>query len=607
MRLVSFSVEGYRRFGTAQVVPVLGKMTAFIGPNQAGKTSILDALSRLNDEDPFPLRDRPRGNSPAERPTIDATFTLDDGDLSAIAPLDPDHLVRAITVTKDPDGDLLMDFHPGVPDRPTYERRQLAAFVSMFVDHLDTDEFGWTDSERETLQPAQAALGSQKESLDEDALQTIMTLADYLSDLPVPSNELEEGAPEAKVALHAQTEQDHERFKKYAAMLSRRLRALHQVESDPTPTRLIADVLWKRVPEFERFDERHRRLRHEYELDSIDLEDEIALANLLILADLDLEAVKAAVAEGDDTRRRGLYEQANETLKERFSSRWSQADIEVSLEIDPSRLLIFMKARGSSTYARLDEQSDGLRIFLALLTFLYRRAEDQRTILMVDELETHLHYDAQSDVVQVMYEQDVAQQVIYTTHSIGCLPRDIGSSIRAVSTVGHQRSEVISNIWRKDVGFRPLMIGLGASGMSFTPLRSTLLCEGLSDAILLPAILRLCDPEDEVRYHVAPSISAVGDFTETDLGDSPHFTAAFVDGDAAGDGHAQRLSAVLLPERIVSLSTFLGPDSVIEDLIKADLYHELVLAEIELHSGGHGSLLTLTDLGDRNRPRRLRD
>src|SRR6266545_878015 len=58
-----------------------------------------------------------------------------------------------------------------------------------------------------------------------------------------------------------------------------------------------------------------------------------------------------------------------------------------------------------------------MRAFIALLAYTALHGEGPPPVLLIDEAETHLHYAAQADLVQVMTEQTAAAQIIYTTHS----------------------------------------------------------------------------------------------------------------------------------------------------------------------------------------------
>lgn len=58
MMLVAFSIEGYRRFVAKTSVKLHGRLIALVGPNEAGKTSLLTAIAHL---------DKPESFQPTER------------------------------------------------------------------------------------------------------------------------------------------------------------------------------------------------------------------------------------------------------------------------------------------------------------------------------------------------------------------------------------------------------------------------------------------------------------------------------------------------------------------------------------------------------------
>ena len=96
-------------------------------------------------------------------------------------------------------------------------------------------------------------------------------------------------------------------------------------------------------------------------------------------------------------------------------------DVRVYLHVDGTVLHIFARNAGGRLIP-IAERSAGLRQFVALLAFIEHEAADEDVILLVDEAEAHLHYDAQADLVRVFSKQTVADKIIYTTHSAGCLP-----------------------------------------------------------------------------------------------------------------------------------------------------------------------------------------
>jgi predicted ATP-dependent endonuclease of OLD family len=90
-----------------------------------------------------------------------------------------------------------------------------------------------------------------------------------------------------------------------------------------------------------------------------------------------------------------------------------------------------------------------MRAFIALMAYTAVRAPGQHPpILVIDDAETHLHYAAQADLIKVLSEQTAASQVVYTTHSAGCLPEELGTGVRVVLPLeGSERSTVANSFW----------------------------------------------------------------------------------------------------------------------------------------------------------------
>jgi hypothetical protein len=115
--------------------------------------------------------------------------------------------------------------------------------------------------------------------------------------------------------------------------------------------------------------------------------------------------------------------------------------------------------------------------------------------------------------VQVLESQEQAAKVIYTTHSAGCLPQDLGRGIRIIVPILEtDDSKVINWFWTEELegtGFSPILIGMGASALAFASTRRAVIAEGASDAILLPTLLREAAEIDRLDYQVAPGLANV--------------------------------------------------------------------------------------------------
>ena len=133
--------------------------------------------------------------------------------------------------------------------------------------------------------------------------------------------------------------------------------------------------------------------------------------------------------QGDLSRATSLTEAANHRLTEQLD-KWTQEKTTVRLTAGggDGRQMTISIGSVERQFFPPDQRSEGLRWFLGLLAFLHVsvRAE-QGVVLLVDEAELHLHYDAQADLISELAQQSRVRSVIYTTHSAGCLPPDLSA------------------------------------------------------------------------------------------------------------------------------------------------------------------------------------
>ncbi len=125
-----------------------------------------------------------------------------------------------------------------------------------------------------------------------------------------------------------------------------------------------------------------------------------------------------------------------------------------------------------------------------------------------------VHYDAQADLIQTFTSRDLTSQVIYTTHSAGCLPEDMGLGVKLVVPNGDsedvETSRIENKLWSSDaLGFSPLLYGMGANTMAFFPTRRAVVVEGQSDMLLLPTIFRQATKAEFNGFQIVPGLANV--------------------------------------------------------------------------------------------------
>jgi len=318
-----------------------------------------------------------------------------------------------------------------------------------------------------------------------------------------------------------------------------------------------------------------------------------------------LDRTSGGSRDGDVGTVHLVKEEVNQRLRSDFEISWAQSDVWVEIDTDGSTLRLLVSAEGASDFTPLDFRSDGLRWFVALQAFLAQRGAE-RAILLIDEVETHLHYAAQADLIDVLTNQTDVQQVVYTTHSVGALPPDLGCGVRAVvPIVGKQRSRIDNSFWTGGPGYTALLFGVGAETLAFAIPRCLVIAEGASDAVLLPTLLREAMGLQELPYRIAPGLSNTSADRFRALEEEAGRVTYLVDGDAGGLTLCDDLLAVdVEPARVKILE---GADwETPEDLLVEEVYFEAVMAELEPYLEP-GTTLPTDLLNTKGRAKRVAD
>jgi predicted ATP-dependent endonuclease of OLD family len=565
MRLMSVTLERYKRFEERTVIDVAGDVVALVGPNEAGKSTILDALLALDDKDDITRREKTRDADGITR--IRAGYVLDEADRAALADIPGGGEVRWWTLEKWAQGDesgRYFALHP-VPKRDLRPRHQLAAALQGFA-------------EEEELVPRFGSVGNVViGDIYPRVLAALSSADDTLSEAQIEEVRLFAGTMFAFGDICAEPEPDSTNQYVSPAFCAL-LRQLQEYNEGVSPHTQAGRILVSRRPTSVMFTEEDRDLRSTYELSKVANSPPPALENVLRLAGLDVRALARAIDEGDSGRRVTLLDRANTTLRDIFQSTWKQADLTVMLALHETVLEILVSIPGGG-YNEMHERSAGLRTFVALRAFLAGKDIDTPPILLVDEAEQHLHYDAQADLIDLFTEQHLAAKVIYSTHSAGCLPRDLGNGIRVViPTLGRERSRVENSVWSGGkAGFTPLIYGMGATTFAFLPARFVVLGEGPSDAMLYPTLFREALELRNLDFQVAPGLASVPPVGMASLTGEGGQVVFLTDGDKDGERYRKTLAAQGVgAAQLIGLDAEFPASTQLEDLVDPALYVDVV-------------------------------
>lgn len=559
MRLVWLELNRYGRFETASL-NVDARVVAVLGANETGKTTILRGLAELDHGDPVDPRTLTRGFDAPVDPTCEAWFLLDEDERRRVTEAVPAaHVSRWYILQKRAAGGRTHRLEP----RPQRNLARRAAVADSLGKLLSTKWAGF--DEQAELRTLLAEVGPVLSS-------TSGTLSNEELDLLREAAELLRG-------------EDRDAPKRRERTIGE-LELLIEDEALADPNDIALDIVGEWQPRILMFKGAARTLKSQYDLASEAGKPPLALANLAKISGLSLTALRDAVAAGRPEVAEDLIYKANDRLRTLFGAAWGQSDIEVRFGTDTNTLHLLVRSDSGALH-RVAERSDGLKIFVALVAFVLANSAN-RPVLLIDEAEQHLHWDAQADLVGMLHRQDQVAQVIYTTHSPGCLPQDLGAAVRLVVHADNEpdRSRVVNSIWTEGPGFAPLLLGMGASTAAITPARRALVAEGATEFLLLATLLRQGTGKDYLDFQVVPGLAEAGDSDLFELDLAAARVAYFADGDASGTRLRTRLRAQRVPDyRVVTLPGGM----VVEDLVSADALCAAITEELR-RSGTIGML-----------------
>src|SRR3954471_6881717 len=241
------------------------------------------------------------------------------------------------------------------------------------------------------------------------------------------------------------------------------LRELHERDSAGDPVATARGILFGRRPRILWFDESWRQLESQFDVISGPISP--AMRALFDLIEFDLDELRNAISRENEPLITELIDKANDGFNTLFTGRWRQSRLRARVDRNGEIVLVYVHSAGGRLIP-IAERSEGLRQFIALQAFVESEAQGQNVILLVDEAENHLHYDAQADLVQMFSVQTVVEKVIYTTHSAACLPTDLGTGIRVIEPFGPEdkgredweHSRIRNAFWSTGPGFSPLLM-----------------------------------------------------------------------------------------------------------------------------------------------------
>jgi predicted ATP-dependent endonuclease of OLD family len=558
MNLQSINISGFKRFNKSGNLSLNSKLVALLGANEAGKSSVLQALKLLENNNAISPNNISRHN--ADETMIKARYFLSKEDLGSIGIGDSSWL----TIKKPVSGKLEYILTPRLSPRDITGRTSLISEIQTISEDKEVIEElnKLNKSIPKQLEQLTSYLINKDEDLPQNIKQNINSIKQQF---------------QSNIKDKEETKEEIIKIK----LLSEHLDELIKFENKLNPTDEAISILKQNVPKFLDFTAEERDLKATYTIDqNLISKQPNPLANLIKLSGLNLKKIFDAIAPKNNGIINTEIGKANKQLAKSFKDTWTQSDIQVAFYVDTNilEIQVINNTKEDEEYTALAERSDGLRQFVALKSFILSE-KVTKPILLIDEAELHLHYDAQADLVQMLTKQDVADKVIYTTHSAGCLPEDLGNGVRLIVPNDENFTSKIQNkFWDGDKnGFSPLLIGMGAKTLAFFPIRRALMVEGVTEILLLPTLFREVSESDYLGFQIIHGLSETAPIEIPSLDNSGTHVSYLVDADDGGRKVKQKLIDNGIDEsKIFDMGCDGDSDYMIEDFINCELYTQAV-------------------------------
>lgn len=550
--MIPYKVEifGFKRFEEASVI--LDKnLIAFVGPNEAGKTSFFKALLSIENNLRFSDDELTKDFNRENDLVIRIDYLLEHEEKNLLEKHGGSGRVSFYRIEKSVSGNFNYQLIGNV-QRQKKSRFELKTLIEKLLLRKRilkiADQTSGTDNQFTTNLENLNSLDWKEDNLSIDFFDLLESINQFFE------NHLDLFNSQDQVFIND--------F--YSKSLS-----VIEFEKKKHPSSSLLEELHSYRPSFVEFTNQERQLKGFYNLNELK-QKPIALVNLLQLAQINISEIINAIEKKNDTKRIEIIDKANKTLKNKFSS-WSQSEVFPRIHIEINSLKIVIDSEIGINH--LKDRSDGLRQYISMKAFLEKRQDHIKPILLIDEAEMHLHYSAQANLVQDFEKQQMVNSIYYTTHSAGCLPSDLGTGIRVLEPLYFEdkdsgKSIIRNSIWRNDAGFSPLLLAMGASIFAFTPARKAIIAEGPSDTILLPRIFREGTGKKFLDFQVAPGIATVSKEAVLELELEAAKEVFLVDGDEGGTHNKEKLIQGGIGEKKIFQLPF---NTTTEDFIKPEI------------------------------------
>lgn len=571
MQAKRFRVRNFRNIDDSGWVS-LDQVTAFVGRNESGKTTLLKAFHKFNPATPEPydpMREFPRdrymrdyvgrGSKGGDWPVCSVAFTFTDelkAEIAALLPPDQNPPNEAIA-TRYYDGSIAFEYEPALAEAPlsaepvlaglkafasgarrlaapapeqeeatSATRNVLAQWASQWQDQIKGSVDLRNDAGAKALAKLKAEAESKSNPQTADLVEALHGAIDPVLEaakagpfLPKLNKLIESALP---VLIY---------FENYGVLDSAIYlpRFLEDLQREPNnPRARTINAMFKHV--------------------ALDAKD---------IAELGTEEARAQRQSGQqpnaetvakDQRRKEeraiRLNSASNDISTRFSDWWSQRRHKIRYHADGDYFRIWVADdRRPDVEIELEARSKGFQWFFSFyLVFLVESEEGHKdAILLLDEPGLNLHPTAQQELLGFFERLAEKNQLVYTTHSPFLVDGEHVYRVRPVTEDSTGHSRISADTWPKDrETIFPLQAAAGYAMLrGLFQHKKNVLVEGMSDYYYLHALNQQCRAKglaalpDDIYITPCGGTKLVGHLAALFLGQDVR-PLILLDGDEAG-------------------------------------------------------------------------
>ena len=523
MKAVEFRVQNFRNIDDSGWIS-LEKVTAFVGRNESGKTSLLKALHKFNPgtEEPYNAqREFPRdrytrdyvanGSEGGDWPACSVKFQIIDPLRTKIAELldDDRDPPDAVMLTRYYDGSLKFVYYPEISDRQVSSEPVVAGLKTFAssarrldlpeedpeqADAKRADLANWSTEWRDRLKDIDDLRGDEGAELmdalrQETEEKSDLTTADMVEAfLECVESILDEARQEPVVD-------------KINGMVDDNLPVLIYFENYG----ILDSAIWlpRFLDELDRDQDNSRVRTINAMFRHVGLNpEEVAELGDRTTTRMKLQGQQPTpeqvVADQESIDDRAIkLNSASLDISSRFSDWWSQRRHKIRYHADGDYFRIWIADDlRPDVEIELESRSKGFQWFFSFYLVFLVESEDghKDAILLLDEPGLHLHPTAQQELISFFEKLSETNQLAYTTHSPFLIDGEHLHRVRPVTEDDTGHSRITAEEWPRDrETIFPLQAAAGyAMIRGLFQHRKNVLVEGMSDFYYLHALSHQC-------------------------------------------------------------------------------------------------------------------